>query len=283
MFDPFSLAMLGSTVASVGGGLLNANASKQASQEQSQAAMMSAMLQAQEAAAARKQQLDMFNKAIELQEPFRQGGVGATNRLADLYGTSGNAGAAGYGSYAEMPTIAQLQMDPGYQFRFNEGMRGVNASAAARAGLQSGAALKAATVYGQNSGSQEYQNAYNRFMANRAQAVSAMEGLSGRGAGIAQSGGQQAVTTGANVANTMMQGAQAMGQGIENAGAARASGYMGTSSALSQALAAPAKNYLAYSMMNKYAPQGATSIGGYGSTPYVPEGWSAGFLGAPTV
>jgi hypothetical protein len=249
--------------------------------------MMSALIQAQQAEAARRQQQEMFNKSVELQEPFRQGGVGATNRLADLYGTSGRTGAEGYGSYAEMPSINQLQMDPGYQFRFEQGMRGVNASAAARAGLQSGAALKAATEFGQGMGTQEYQNAYNRFMANRAQAAEAMSGLAGRGAGVAQGLGQQAVSTGANMANTMLAGGQALGQGLENVGQARASGYMGGASALSQALQAPAQNYLAYSMMDRFAPQRAASIGGAAGysfgAPTMSAGFAPGFMGAPTI
>jgi hypothetical protein len=287
MIDPFTAAMLGSTAASVGSGILGQRAAGQAAGAQSNAAMMSAIIQAQQAEAARQQQQQMFDKAVELQEPFRQGGVGATNRLADLYGTSGRTGAAGYGSYAEMPTFAQLQMDPGYQFRFEQGMRGVNASAAARAGLQSGAALKAATEFGQGMGTQEYQNAYNRFMANRQQAAEAMSGLAGRGAGVAQGLGQQAVSTGANMANTMLAGGQALGQGLENVGQARASGYMGGASALSQALQAPAQNYLAYSMMDRFAPQRAGSIGGAAGysfgAPTMSAGFTPGFMGAPTI
>jgi len=283
--EPFSLALLGG--AQIGAGLLGQRAASQASGAQSNAAMMSALIQAQQAQAAREQQERMFNKSVELQEPFRQGGVGATNRLADLYGTSGNTGAAGYGSYAEMPSINQLQMDPGYQFRFDQGMRGVNASAAARAGLQSGAALKAATGFGQGMATQEYQNAYNRFMANRAQAAEAMSGLAGRGAGVAQGLGNQAVSTGANVANTMLGAGQALGQGLENAGQARASGYMGGATALGQALQAPAQNYLAYSMMDRFAPQRAQSIGGAAGysfgAPTMSAGFAPGFMGAPTI
>lgn len=286
--DPFTIAMLGGTAASVGSGILGQRAAGQAAGAQSNAAMMSAIIQAQQAEAARRQQQEMFDKAVELQEPFRQGGVGATNRLADLYGTSGRTGAAGYGSYAEMPTFAQLQMDPGYQFRFEQGMRGVNASAAARAGLQSGAALKAATEFGQGMGTQEYQNAYNRFMANRAQAAEAMAGLAGRGAGVAQGVGQQAVSTGANMANTMLAGGQALGQGLENVGQARASGYMGGASALSQALQAVPQNAMAYAMYDRmYPSQGAGSIGGAAGysfgAPTMSAGFAPGFMGAPTI
>jgi hypothetical protein len=59
-------------------------------------------------------------------------------------------------------------MDPGYAFRVSEGNKALNASAAARGGLISGNALKAAQDYGQAAGSQEYTNAFNRYQANRA-------------------------------------------------------------------------------------------------------------------
>ena len=62
-----------------------------------------------------------------------------------------------------MPTGQEaLNQDPGYQFRMQEGMKAINASAAAKGGLQSGAALKAAQQYGQGLASQEYGNAYAR-------------------------------------------------------------------------------------------------------------------------
>jgi hypothetical protein len=54
--------------------------------------------------------------------------------------------------------------DPGYGFRFAEGMKGLERSAAARGGLLSGATLKGITRYGQDMGSQEYQNAFNRYL-----------------------------------------------------------------------------------------------------------------------
>jgi hypothetical protein len=53
--------------------------------------------------------------------------------------------------------------DPGTAFRLSEGLKGVNASAAARGGALSGNALRAITDYGQKSASQEYANAYSRY------------------------------------------------------------------------------------------------------------------------
>lgn len=57
----------------------------------------------------------------------------------------------------------QFQADPGYDFRLSEGMRGINNSAAARGGVLSGAALKAASKYNQDFASNEYGNAFNRY------------------------------------------------------------------------------------------------------------------------
>jgi hypothetical protein len=57
-----------------------------------------------------------------------------------------------------------MYQDPGYGFRLSEGQKALDRSAAARGGLISGGALKAATRFGQDMGSQEYQNAYNRAL-----------------------------------------------------------------------------------------------------------------------
>lgn len=56
-----------------------------------------------------------------------------------------------------------FKTDPGYNFRFNEGERAIEDSAAAKGGLLSGGLAKALTKYGQNFASNEYQNVYNRI------------------------------------------------------------------------------------------------------------------------
>jgi hypothetical protein len=259
--DPFTIALLGGS--QIAGGLMGARASGQAGAAQSQASMMSAMLQAQQAQAAREQQERMYRESVERMEPFRQGGVAATNRMLELYGIGGQPGAEGYGSFAQPFTGQQMYTDPGYQFRVEQGQRAVDRSAAARAGLQSGAALRAAARFGQEMGSQEYGNAYNRFLQQRQLQLQALQGLASPGATTASNIGQIGTTTGANIANTMLGAGQALGQGIEQAGQARASSYMGGASALGQALQAPAQNYMLYSMMNQFAPQSAGPTGTY--------------------
>jgi hypothetical protein len=174
---------------------------------------------------------------------------------------------------------------------------------AARAGglAGSGGALKAATRYGQEAGSQEYTNAYNRFMANRAQAVQGLQNLAGVGAGAAQTAtglagsvgnalsgnqfnlGSNLGTLASNAGGTVagaytgaiptmaaLTSANPYGQAMENVGQARASGYVGGASALGQALQGPANAMLAYNMMDRFSPQGPSGSYQFGgqNVPY---------------
>jgi hypothetical protein len=135
--------MSGVDTAIVGSAVIGGIASNKAAS--TQAAASRDATQAQENA---------LNRQMELNKPFYDTGVNAMNKLSSQ------------SPYTR--DIFNYQADPGYAFRFNEGMKGLNAAAAARGGLISGNALKGATDYGQASGSQEYQNAYNRYLSNNA-------------------------------------------------------------------------------------------------------------------
>lgn len=80
-------------------------------------------------------------------------------------------------SYADFtgPTMADALNDPGYQFRLNQGNQQLQSWAAARGTLNDSSTGKALTDYGQASGSQEYQNVWNRdetaWGANRQNAL----------------------------------------------------------------------------------------------------------------
>jgi hypothetical protein len=127
-------------------------------------------------------QREMFNKQVENLRSFKEAGEAGQSRMMDLLGLSGNKDAPGFGSATtafkvegfdpntlfEEFNAKELEQDPGYAFRLAEGQKAIERSTAARGGLQSGAALKAAARFGQEMGSQEYQNAFNRFQPNKA-------------------------------------------------------------------------------------------------------------------
>jgi hypothetical protein len=155
-----------------------------------------------------------MNKQIALNQPFYDTGVNAMNNLA--------------GQAAYTPAAFNYEADPGYAFRFNEGMKGINATAAARGGLISGNALRAASDYGQASGSQEYQNSYNRYLANNAQNLQAYNTNTANQQYLANLG-QSSANNQANSIGNFGNSAASNMIGAANAGAA---GTVGAANAL---------------------------------------------------
>lgn len=130
-----------------------------------------------------------------------------------------------FGELAKPFGMDQFQADPGYAFRQAEGMKALERSAAARGGLMSGSALKGIQRFGQDLASQEYTNAFNRYQVERAARLNPLQSLMG---------------SGQSSANTLTSAAgqygQTSAQNAYNAGAARASGYVGSANAMTSAL-----------------------------------------------
>jgi hypothetical protein len=130
-----------------------------------------------------------------------------------------------FGKYARDFSMKDYEADPGYAFRQSEGMKALERSAAARGGLLSGGTMKGIQRFGQDLASQEYQNAFNRYQINRANQLNPLQSLMGAGQSSANVLTGAAGQMGQNEASNLM-----------NAGAARASGYVGSANALSSAL-----------------------------------------------
>lgn len=184
-------------------------------------------------------QLQMYNQQRKDLAPYTEAGTEGLNALRSYLGVGGDTSAANYGGYNQRFGMDQFTADPGYAFRLSEGMKGLNANAAARGGLISGAALKAATNYGQQAGSQEYTNAFNRFMQQKEAERSGYSDLTRVGqaaaAGTAAAAGQYGT---------------AAAQNINNAGQAQASGYVGMTNAINQGLGQGISQYQTNSLIN---------------------------------
>ena len=186
----------------VGSSLIGSSASRSAASTQANAANRAADLQMQQ-----------FERQVELQEPWRQAGITALNKLIPM--------STEYTPFG----MKQFQQDPGYAFRMQEGMKALERSAAARGGLLSGGMLKGAQRYGQDLASQEYMNAFNRYQAERNAQLNPLQSLAGVGQTATNQLGQAGQTMAGNV-----------GQALGAAAQARASGYIGGANALSQGL-----------------------------------------------
>lgn len=220
----------------LGSAAIGAYSSRQAAKAQERAA--------DESAAAQER---MFNKQIELQEPFRRAGVNALPELirASRYTPFG---------------MEQFQQDPGYGFRLKEGLRALESSAAQRGGLLSGNTMRGITQFGQELGSQEYLNAFNRYQAERAARLNPLQSLVGMGQTSANTLTNAAGQQGQN----LMQNAATMGN-------IRASGYMGTANALTNALGQGLNYYQGQQYLDAYKAANQPIAAGGGGGGYGPS------------
>jgi hypothetical protein len=225
----------------IGSSLLGSDAARSAGNKQADAANRAADLQYKQ-----------YQEDVARQKPFYDVGV---NALPELVAAS---------KYTPFG-MDQFQQDPGYAFRLKEGQQALDRQAAARGGLISGGALKAAQRYGQEMGSQEYMNAFNRYQTERAARLNPLQSL----AGMSQTTANTLGTAGQNMASNV-------GNAMGSAAAARASGYMGGANALSSGLG----TYLNYRQGNNMVDvlqRGGGGGGGYTPTTDYSTGANYGF------
>jgi hypothetical protein len=231
-----SVAWVGAGIAAVGVVSGAANAKKAANAQE------------QSAQLANETQMAQYNQTREDQTPWRDAGMGALSQLTSRTGADGDL--------MRQFGASDFQADPGYQFRMNEGMRGLNNSAAARGGVLSGAALKAASRYNQDFASNEYSNAYNRYNTNQTNQFNRLASI----AGVGQTANNALASAGSNMANNVS--ANQLG-----AGNARASGYVGQANAITGGMGSAYNMYQSNQLMNTLADRSFTGptggVGGY--------------------
>lgn len=193
--------------ASLLGGYLSSSGQKEAAGTQAGAADRAAALQER-----------IYNSMAARNLPAESLGNLARTRYGELVGLGPNTNAMGYGSAVQPFDMSKFQADPGYGFRMSEGLKALDRQAAARGGLMSGAALKAAGRYGQDSGSQEFGNAYNRYRQNRADQLTPLSDLMVGGTNATNATNTAMGNMGTNVGNLMGQAGQATGAGYLGAG-----------------------------------------------------------------
>ena len=211
-----------------GNALLGAYSANKAAGVQSDAARYAADLQREQ-----------FERQVELQTPFRDVGVRALPELE---------AASRYTPFG----MAQFQADPGYAFRLSEGQKQLDRMAAIRGGQISGSSLKAAARYGQDMGSQEYTNAFNRYQTERGARLNPLQSL----AGFGQTSTNQLGAAGQSMASGV---GEALGAGAQ----ARASGYMGAANAVAGGLGQYI-NYGQQQQQNSLLQQALSRPTGYG-------------------
>ena len=207
-------AVTASTVASIGGALLGGHSARKQARIKAKALKASAA----DIAAA-------YEKAARYNQPYITAGEEGLNALRGMI------------NYKQFGA-EDFQTDPGYQFRLQEGLKQLGRTAAARGGALSGATLRGTQDYSQKFASNEYSNAFNRYLQQRQEALRVPTYLAGVGQQAAGSLSDLGTNYGTNMANLSMgQGAVDAAQtaakydmygNILNAGANALGGYLGS-------------------------------------------------------
>ena len=257
--NPGTALMVGSNLV---GGLLGSNAATNASNTQAQSAQNALDFQKQQFATTQAQGA-----------AGRSAGYNATNQLGALgsgtyqmYDAQGNPTGTGTGTgfltKEYTPADFAQGIDPGYQFRLQQGQEATNRMANMGGGMLSGNALKGQEDYTQGLASTEFNNAFNRFQTGRTNIYNTLAGIAGLG--------QNAYNTSANAATT---GANSIGNTIQGIGQAQASGTVGSANALMGGLQNAGNQYYLSQLLGQRTPTanyGLTSGGGM-TTNYAPN------------
>ena len=298
---------ISATALAIGGSaIIGAYSANQASKAQSKAAGEATQAQRDIANQQTDLQREQYLKQLELNEPFRQAGLTGQNMLlAQLqggpYASAKFGGVEGYDPASAMRNFGagDFQADPGYAFRLSEGLKGMNATAAARGGLLSGNALRAGQEYGQQLGSQEYQNAFNRYQANRAQqaqeygnafnrfqtertnTLAPLQSLAGLGQSATQQAQQASQNYATGAGNVLGNFGAAQAGNIIGQGNARASGYIGGANAISGGVGQGINFYQNQNLVNTLLAN--RNLGGGGGGYIMPEPYTYGGADANTM
>jgi hypothetical protein len=161
-------------------------------------------------------QLQMYGQTRTDQAPWRQAGGSAVGALASYYGLPGANGQTPDPTQTAANDTKLIQSLPGYQFNFQQGNQAVQRDLAAKGLLDSGAAGKALTQYGQGYA----MNASNQY-------IGGLQSLAGLGQTSAAQTGQIGAYTGAQVGSNQIYAGNAQASGYANQANAINSGLQG--------------------------------------------------------
>jgi hypothetical protein len=108
--------------------------------------------------------------------PWATTGQPANQQESDLLGLNGQPAADA--------AMATYQQSPGYTWQLGQGVRAVNASAAANEMTRSGATMKALDTFGQGLANTDFGNYWNRLQQLSSGGLSAATGIANAGVGV---------------------------------------------------------------------------------------------------
>lgn len=181
---------------SIVGGLIASDSARSASNKMADASAASDAMQKQ-----------MYDQTRQDNLPAMDARNASLDKMRQLLGIGGDPSSAGYGSLGGSINPGDVQNEPGYQFGMQQGQTALNNQLGARGMRNSGAALKAASRFGNDYATTKYDNAFNRAVANRSAQLNPLQSV----AGLGQTGAATIAGAGQNFANQV--GANQIGLG----------------------------------------------------------------------
>lgn len=179
--------------------------------EQARAARSAGAVQAEAASTASDLAEKMYEESKERLSPFVSAGTGTINNLSSLMSSGGGLYDTGF-------TASDFEnyKDPSYDWRVEQGQNALASQAAAAGNYGSGNMGTALVDYGQNAASQEYQNAYNRYMNSQNTLFDRLYNMSALGSNAASGLSTLGANTAASQGEYATQGANALASGMTN-------------------------------------------------------------------
>lgn len=210
-----------SIIGSIWSGINKANSVKAAANVQTQGAQTAQKVELNNQQTAQNFQNDEWTQQKANEQPYLQAGQTAANGLNRFLQTPFQA-----------PTLAEAQQTPGYQFTLQQGTQAIDQNAAANGTLMSGNTGTALEKYGQGLADTTYQNDYQRALDTYMANYQTLQGGTQVGQTATGQVGQQGALAANNTTNLALTGGAQQAEQINNAAAARASGYVGKANAL---------------------------------------------------
>lgn len=206
-----------------------------------------------------------------------EGSTTAANNLLNPYSTAGstavNALTAHLDDYTKMPGVKDIQLDPGFQFALEQGLKALNRTAAAGGGALSGSAAKAAGRYVTDYANTGYTAAFNRYMQNRESSYNNLFNLMNLGksaaeregtnlldtskftgslrTGAAEYAGNANMTAADRMAANSINASRAQGEFLTQGSNAKAAGDVGSANALAGGFAGAGSSLLNALLLSK--------------------------------
>ena len=187
---PFAWAAGAAAIGTVAGSALQANAASSSADK-----------------ALSAQQAGLAQSRADL-SPWTTSGGSANTATGDLLGLNGPDAAT--------TAMGNFQTSPGYQFSRDQGLRAVDAGAAASGFARSGAALKAEQTFGTGLADQEFTNYYNRLFDLSKLGESAAAGSATATGSAAQGQAQTDLSLGSAQTSIYGNAAQGVGNAVQN-------------------------------------------------------------------